>query len=396
MTLTKPGRPVAIVVVGALALCALAAGAFVLTSLHVSAPLQAEAAAPAAPASMNVAALGRIEPQGQVINVASGTPDRLESLLVQRGDPVKQGQIIGYLQSHATEVAQRNQLAAQLAAAKLKLSTETELGRVKIENAAIKLKTVNDVYPLRIATQEATIAAQEVALKNNREILKAYSQLLTSNSSSQRVYDNQFALVEQGKANLIGAKSRLDELKQQFDADRADGESQVALARATLARSEAELAIEPLVAQIALQDERVRRATIYAPIDGRILNTFARPGELVGTAPVVAMGDTGKMRAVAEVYETDIGRVKVGQRARITSRTLTTPVTGRVVEIGWMVFKNDVLNVDPAARADARVVEVRIELDDAAVTQRLTTHTVDILIDTTTPNPQVSSAAPSK
>jgi HlyD family secretion protein len=88
--------------------------------------------------------------------------------------------------------------------------------------------------------------------------------------------------------------------------------------------------------------------------------------------------------------------VKVGQRARITSRTLTTPVTGRVVEIGWMVFKNDVLNVDPAARADARVVEVRIELDDAAVTQRLTNHTVDILIDTTTPNPQVSSAAPSK
>jgi HlyD family secretion protein len=47
-----------------------------------------------------------------------------------------------------------------------------------------------------------------------------------------------------------------------------------------------------------------------------------------------------------------------------------------------MVFKNDVLNVDPAARADARVVEVWIDLDDAKLTERLTNLTVDVVIDT--------------
>ena len=47
-----------------------------------------------------------------------------------------------------------------------------------------------------------------------------------------------------------------------------------------------------------------------------------------------------------------------------------------------MVFKNDVLNVDPAARADARIVEVWIELDDASLTERLTNLTVDVLIAT--------------
>ncbi len=109
---------------------------------------------------------------------------------------------------------------------------------------------------------------------------------------------------------------------------------------------------------------------------------MARPGELVGgDKPIVTMGDTSRMRAVAEVYETDIGRVRLGQSASVTSRTLDRPLTGKVVEIGRMIFKNDVLNVDPAARADARVVEVRIELDDPARVAALTNLTVDVRIN---------------
>ena len=138
--------------------------------------------------------------------------------------------------------------------------------------------------------------------------------------------------------------------------------------------------IESLAKQVALADVRANRATVYAPIDGRILNIMAHAGELVGPSPILTMGNTEKMRAVAEVYETDTGRIEIGQTAQVTSRTLTTPVTGHVVEIGQMIFKNDVLNVDPAAKSDARVVEVRIELDDAERTQYLTNHTVDVII----------------
>jgi len=47
-----------------------------------------------------------------------------------------------------------------------------------------------------------------------------------------------------------------------------------------------------------------------------------------------------------------------------------------------MVFKNDVLNVDPAARADARVVEVWIDLDPLPLAERLTNLTVEVLITT--------------
>jgi HlyD family secretion protein len=387
----KLGKRAISLATGAILVGALA-GVFIYWNTGESPALSVHAQTNAPPPDMNVAALGRIEPQSEIINIGSGIADRLESLLVHRGDLVAKGQILGYLQTYAQEVAQRNQIAAQLKDAKEKLATTISLDRVRIANAKNKLKTINDVSPLKVEYQEATIKGLDAALKNDRATMEAYSKLLSVSASSQRKYDDQETLVRRDQAALRAAKARLAEIKQQFDADRADAELQIQLQLATMKRDEADFAIGPLTKQLALQDVRVRRATIYAPIAGRILNIFARPGELVGSAPLLAMGDTTKMRVVAEVYETDIGRVKIGQVARITSPTLKTPIMGRVVEIGWMIYKNDVLNVDPAARADARVVQVRIELDDAKRTQRLTNHTVDVLIYTDFANAKVSRA----
>jgi HlyD family secretion protein len=171
-------------------------------------------------------------------------------------------------------------------------------------------------------------------------------------------------------------------MKGEYVLDLQGAEAQIRLAKAALERARADVPITSLTKQLALAAERVRRMTVYAPIDGRILNVIAHPGELVGgDKTILAMGDTSRMRAVAEVYETDIARVQLGQSATITSRALDRPVTGKVVEVGRMIFKNDVLNVDPAARADARVVEVRIELDDAERTAELTNLTVEVLIN---------------
>jgi HlyD family secretion protein len=85
----------------------------------------------------------------------------------------------------------------------------------------------------------------------------------------------------------------------------------------------------------------------------------------------------------------------VGQNATVASRALAHPLSGKVARIGNMIFKNDVLNVDPAARADARAVEVWIDLDDGAEAERLTNLTVDIVIDTSeVSTPVTHSGAP--
>jgi HlyD family secretion protein len=87
-----------------------------------------------------------------------------------------------------------------------------------------------------------------------------------------------------------------------------------------------------------------------------------------------------RMYAIAEVYETDISRVKVGQPATISSRAIGRPLGGTVERIRQQVRKQDQLGTDPAARKDARIVEVEIRLDNSAAAAALTNLQVEVLI----------------
>ncbi len=330
-----------------------------------------------------VAALGRIEPSSEIINIGAGlSPDRLESLFVARGDLVKKDQVLGYLGGYAEQIAQQDMYRAQLEEAKLRLKTEIELNRSRIKAAEIHQRQILEVSPLRIVAQKATIESLDAKLANDKDILNSHDSLFSRGIASRRLNEDQKAMVAQGEANIAASRARLAELQHQFEVDTVDAETRIKVARAQLERAQAEYPIDSLEAQIGAAKARASRLTLYAPVNGRILNIKIKPGEDVSSGPVLTMGDTSLMRAVAEVYETDIARVRIGHVATITSRALPHPITGKVVRIGSMVFKNDVLNVDPAARADARVVEVWIDLEDATLTERLTNLTVDVVINT--------------
>jgi HlyD family secretion protein len=129
---------------------------------------------------------------------------------------------------------------------------------------------------------------------------------------------------------------------------------------------------------------------VRAPIAGRVLAIDAREGERLGANGLVEMGDTSRMYAVAEIYETDIGAVREGQRARVTSPALDGMLTGTVEAIGHRIGKLDVLGTDPVARTDARVVEVRIRLQGRAGVERLTNLQVEVEIE---PGPEPGAPA---
>jgi HlyD family secretion protein len=130
-------------------------------------------------------------------------------------------------------------------------------------------------------------------------------------------------------------------------------------------RDEAELRVRVARAQLAFARAELEASLVRAPIAGQVLAIHARAGERLGPEGFVELGRTGEMYAVAEVYETDASRVREGQRVTITSPALPEPVTGQVEKVGLQVGKMDVLDTDPVAKIDARVVEVKIRLDDA-------------------------------
>ena len=124
----------------------------------------------------------------------------------------------------------------------------------------------------------------------------------------------------------------------------------------------------------------VRASYIRAPVDGRVIDITVRPGELIGETGILELAQISQMYAIAEVYETDIRRVKKGQRATINSAALDAELAGSVQSIRQKVQKQDEIGTDPAARKDARIVEVVIALDDSGPAQALTNLQVEVVI----------------
>jgi len=181
-----------------------------------------------APSPSAIAALGRVEPESEIINIGAGTsPERVDSLLVGRGDPVQSGQILGYLGGYAEQIAERDMYRAQLDEARAKLATQTDLDQLRIAAAGVKQKQVIEIEPLRIAAQEATVASLEAALANEKEILAAQLELSDKGDTTVRLRDNQQTQVLRAQADLNSARARRDELQRQFDIDKLDADTQL-------------------------------------------------------------------------------------------------------------------------------------------------------------------------
>jgi HlyD family secretion protein len=138
--------------------------------------------------------------------------------------------------------------------------------------------------------------------------------------------------------------------------------------------------LDVVKAQLEAAEAELELTVVRAPLSGRVLKIHAHQGERVAMDGIAEIGNTDEMYAVAEVYESDIGRVRVGQRASVTSRAFSGEIQGTVEHIGWKIGKMDVLNTDPAAKTDARVVEVKIRLDDSTRVAQLTNLQVDVRI----------------
>jgi len=142
----------------------------------------------------------------------------------------------------------------------------------------------------------------------------------------------------------------------------------------------AQMNLDVALADIAAAKAKLELAVVRSPLRAQILEIFAHPGERVGQEGIMELGRTDRMYAVAEVYETDITSVKVGQLARIRTSAMDTELTGKVERISLKVGRLDAIGTDPIAKTDARVVEVFILLDDSEMVSRFTNMQVKVEI----------------
>lgn len=146
-------------------------------------------------------------------------------------------------------------------------------------------------------------------------------------------------------------------------------------------RDTAQLRVDVARAELQAAQSALDLDTVRAPLAGQVVKIHARRGERVGLDGIAEIAETDRMYAVAEVYETDVGRVKVGQRATMRSPAIDPDLTGTVERIGMTVGRLDLIDTDPVARTDARVVEVEIRLDDSRRAAALSNLQVEVAIE---------------
>jgi len=146
------------------------------------------------------------------------------------------------------------------------------------------------------------------------------------------------------------------------------------------ARDRAQLRVDVARADLAAAQAALDQAVVRAPVTGQVVAIHARRGERVGPDGLAEIAQNDVMYAVAEVYETDVGRLKVGQRAMVRSPALEHDLAGTVDRVGMKIGKQDLLAADPVARTNARVVEVRIKLDEPAKAAAFSNLQVEVTI----------------
>ncbi|MBW4517933.1 MAG: ABC exporter membrane fusion protein [Timaviella obliquedivisa GSE-PSE-MK23-08B] len=337
-------------------------------------PIQPPIAVAAAPTIETVSALGRLEPEGEVIQVFAPTSlegARVEALKVSHGQQIRKGEVIAVLDTYERRQAALREAQEQLKVAQSRLKqveAGAKSGEIRAQARVVDRQQVE--LQTETTAQEATIARLQAELRNAELEDRRYQTLYTEGAVSASLRDGKQLTADTVRQQLNEAQANLSRI--QLSRQKQIAEAQATLDQIAEVRPVDVNVMRSQVSQAQASVVRVKAeldlATVRSPQDGQVLKIHTRPGELVGTQGIISLGQTQRMVAVAEVYELDVSRIREGQSATVISKNnaFSNVLSGKVVEVGLEINKQDVLNTDPAAKFDARVVEVKVRLDESS------------------------------
>jgi HlyD family secretion protein len=390
------------------ALVTAGASVYAVTKFQADSSKKPEVETPIQPVVKTVTALGRLEPNGEVIKLSAPTANegnRVEQLLVKEGDRIKVGQVIAIMDSRDRLQASLGEAQRQVEVAKSRLN-QVKAGAKQGEIGA-RQATVNRLQVElegSIKTQQATINRLEAELQGQQQSLQAtvarvaaekrnaqadvqrYESLYKEGAISSQEVDRRRLSAETSTQQLIESQAtkartvatleqQINEAKANRDKTIATLEQQINEAKATLNQTaevrptdvaNAQAEVNSAQASVEKIQAQLNQAYIRAPKAGQILKINTRAGETVGNDGIVELGQTDQMYAVAEVYQSDINKVRPGQKVKVSSDSLPSELQGTVDWIGMQIQRQNVINADPSSNIDARVVEVHVRLDNAS------------------------------
>jgi HlyD family secretion protein len=290
---------------------------------------------PAEPANV-IALSGRIE--GDDSAIAPKVAGRILEIRFREGDAVKAGDTIAILDDPQMR-ARQDQAQAALTDSEARLNSarqqvailEDQLTQTELQTGQAKVDAEGRVHQAEaeLSAAEAQLAQQEATLKLAAFDRDAYTRLAKDGAVSERQGRSAQSTAESQEAIVAAARRNVEALRGSLNVARANltnpeirssqsagvlkqiaqQQAQIASAAADAARSRA---------QLVEAEENRGDLTVIAPFDGTVVTRTAEPGEVVqaGTA-IVTLLDLNKVYLRGFVPESQIGKVKAGQAARV-------------------------------------------------------------------------------
>lgn len=279
---------------------------------------------------------GRIE--GDDSAIAPKTRGRVAEVRFREGDSVKAGDIIAVLDDEQVRAreqqagaaldaseARRSAAMSQLAA----LQAQLEQSQIQTDQARIDAQGRVRQAEAELSSAKAELEQQEAALKLALFDKEAYTRLLQTGAASERQATQAVTAAEQQAAVVAAARRRVEASEGALTTARANLENpniraaQEAVVRRQIAQQQAEIAAAAASAnqaRFALKEAQADRKDllVVAPFDGTVITRSVEPGEVVtaGT-PIVTLLDLTRIYLRGFVPEGQIGRVAIGQPARV-------------------------------------------------------------------------------
>jgi len=218
-------------------------------------------------------------------------------------------------------------------------------GQVRGTEITVSSRVSGRVKEMRVSEGQPVKAGELIAMVSSDEIEARFQQSL------HRIH-NARAAIERAKSEVAQAESIFDLAKKDYERyqalfkkeiisrqqfEEAESGYRVAVARLNSARDaleEANAAKELAESSKIEAEAQLKETSIYAPSDGTVINRLVEAGELVGTGtPVAVLVDLSDIYVRVFIKETDIGKIRLGNPARIFTDAFPDYFEGRITEV---------------------------------------------------------------
>ena len=306
---------------------------------------------------VKISATGVVEPNFQV-EVKSKASGEVLKFKYEEGDRIKKGQLLLQLD--------KSDEIRSLALSKADLSSAI----AKLNKAKTALLSQETKYRSTLKTSQSQVQEAVANLEESEDKLKRQEDLFQKKFASRQTLQEAQTAFKVNQENLIQARSDVQAAKDTIH-DVEGKKHEIDLARVEVQRK-----------KIALAEakERLDETEIFAPISGVLIEKLVEQGQIIssgisnvsGGTTLANLADLSRLFIIADVDETDIGSVQIGQLVKITADAYP----GRT-------FPGKVQRISPRGKVENSItifkVKIEIQGDGKGILKPMMTANVDII-----------------